>query len=95
VLATTALAGRLAVAQPSGAWIGGYRRQHITGPDGCKALVGAAFIKSAEHPHRPLGHIHTDLACLGALLRLLPSARMLTHRGGGHLPRASAPYHFR
>jgi hypothetical protein len=43
VLATKALAGRLAVAQPSGAWIGGNRRHDSTWSKECKALPETAF----------------------------------------------------
>ena len=46
--ATTTLAGRVAVAQPSGAWIGGYRPHDSTWSYNCKALATAAFRKRSS-----------------------------------------------
>ena len=46
--ATTILAGRLAVAQPPGAWIGGYRAHLIIRSKECKARPASRFPRSHQ-----------------------------------------------
>ncbi len=83
MLATKALAGRIAVAQPSGAWIGGNRPHDSTRPNECKASSATALPKVNERLATLAEIVFVRIrARLGALLAVLPSARMLRHCAG-------------